>query len=73
MLSDGLGLRMGIDETNVICYELSGIPQIFTGDHTLMVLENSTYLWSNIPDQFSLKRELDIFDGNASTAMVHPV
>ena len=63
------GLTINLKKTNIMGQDVSSTPQISIGDHTLEVVDNFTYLGSNISSNLSLDTELNVRIGKAATAM----
>ena len=63
------GLTISIKKTNILGQNVSTAPSISIGDCALDVVENFTYLGSNISSNLSLDTELNIRIGKASAAM----
>ena len=42
------GLRISVSKTKILCQDVSSAPHISIGSHTLDVVDNFTYLGSNI-------------------------
>ena len=63
------GLTISIKKTNILGQDVSSAPSISIGDCTLDVVEDFTYLGSNISSNLSLDTELNMRIGKASTAM----
>ena len=61
------GLTISIKKTNILGQDVSSAPSI--GDCTLHVVEDFTYLGSNISSNLSLDTELNMRIGKASAAM----
>lgn len=63
------GLTISIKKTKIMCQDVTTSPSISIGDSTLDVVDNFTYLGSNISNSLSLDKELDSRIGKASAAM----
>ena len=63
------GLTISLKKTNIMGQDVTEVPQIRIGDHTLEVVETFTYLGSTIANNLSLDAELSSRIGKASTAM----
>ena len=63
------GLTISIKKTNILGQDVSSAPSISIGDCTLDVVEDFTYLGSNISSNLSLDTELNMRIGKASAAM----
>ena len=63
------GLTISIKKTNILGQDVSFAPSISIGDCTLDVVEDFTYLGSNISSNLSLDTELNMRIGKASAAM----
>ena len=63
------GFMISIKETNILGQDVSAAPRISIGDCTLDVVEDFTYLGSNISSNLSLDTELNMRIGKASAAM----
>ncbi len=62
-------LTISLKKTNIIAQDISTIPAIFIGKHTLDGVEKFTYLGSKISNNLSLDTALDVRIGKATTAM----
>ena len=63
------GLTISIKKTNILGQDVSAAPSISIGGCTLDVVEDFTYLGSNISSNLSLDTELNMRIGKASAAM----
>ena len=63
------GLTISLKKTNIMGQDVSSIPCISIGDHTLEVVEDFAYLGSTISSNLSLDAELSTRIGKAATAM----
>ena len=63
------GLIISLKKTQVLGQDVSGVPSISIGDHTLEVVDKFTYLGSTISSNLSLDAELDMQIGKAATVM----
>ncbi|KAM9364755.1 uncharacterized protein KZ484_010926 [Pholidichthys leucotaenia] len=63
------GLTISLKKTNIMGQDVSIIPAVTVGDHTLEVVENFTYLGSTISSNLSLDAELNTRIGKAATTM----
>ena len=63
------GLTISVSKTKILCQDVSEVPRISIGNHTLEVVDKFTYLGSNITSNLSLDSELNVRIGKASTAM----
>ena len=66
---DEFGLTISLKKTNIMGQDISSIPSISIGDHSLEVVEDFTYLGSTISSNLSLDTELNTRIGKAATAM----
>ena len=66
---DEFGLTISLRKTDIMGQDVSSIPCISIGDHTLEVVEDFTYLGSTISSNLSLDTELNTRIGKAATAM----
>lgn len=62
-------LTISLKKTNIMGQGVSSTPQISIGNHTLEVVDNFTYLGSNISSNLSLDAQLNVHIGKAATAM----
>ncbi|KAI0232616.1 hypothetical protein LSAT2_017074 [Lamellibrachia satsuma] len=63
------GLTISLKTTNVIARDASQVPSVKINDYTLEVVEDFTYLGSNISDNLSLDTEINRCIGNAACTM----
>ena len=63
------GLVISRKKTNIMGQDVSSTPQISISDHTLEVVDNFTYLGSNISNNLSMDAELNVRIGKAATSM----
>jgi len=63
------GLTISLKKVNIMAHDVSTIPTITIGDHTLEVVDTFTYLGSTISNNLSLDAELNVRIGKAATAM----
>ena len=63
------GLTISIKKTNILDQDVSAATSISIGDCTLDMVEDFTYLGSNISSKLSLNTELNMRIGKASAAM----
>ena len=68
-LAMSLDSRLVSKKPNIMGQDVTEVPQIRIGDHTLEVVETFTYLGSTIANNLSLDVELSSRIGKASTAM----
>ena len=63
------GLTISLKKTNVLGQDTKELPAITIGDYELDVVEQFTYLGSNITDNLSLDTEIDKRIGKATTTL----
>ena len=63
------GLTISLKKTNVIALDASQVPSVKINDYTLEVVEDFTYLGSNISNNLSLDTEINRCIGKAACTM----
>ena len=63
------GLTISMKKTNVIARDASQVPSVKINDYTLEVVEDFTYLGSNISNNLSLDTEINWRNGKAAVTM----
>ena len=64
------GLTISLKKTQVMGQDVSSVPNISIGDHTLEVVDKFTYLGSTVSSNLSLDAELNTRIRKAATAIV---